>query len=42
MADNVVLEMVATAEADVVRGCCGKSHEYSPVCPFANKSEEDN
>lgn len=35
-------QLVIAAEAEVTRGCCGRSHEFGP-CPFqALKSEEDS
>lgn len=35
-------EMTFTAEAEVLRGCCGKSHEFGQ-CPCSNsQSSEEN
>lgn len=38
MSETVLYQLTLSAEAEVIRGCCGKSHEFGP-CPFANKEE---
>jgi len=33
------MELTITAEADVIRACCGKSHEFG-CCPTKEKESE--
>jgi hypothetical protein len=40
MSDSITFELVLEAEADVVRGCCGKAHEFGD-CPDSTTSESE-
>lgn len=37
---TIIGQLVARVDAEVIRGCCGRDHDFGP-CPYADESKED-